>query len=261
MRLVFIRHGDPDYEKDSLTQKGWREAELLSARVAKWKVTDFYVSPLGRAQDTAAVSLKKTGRKAHTVEWLQEFYYKVKDPVTGQDHIAWDWLPSFYTSESLFFDKDKWIEAPVLKTGPIMEKYQEVCNGIDEILERYGYERQGMLYRTDGSILNPNFATTDKTARYELQTYKKTYDDRTIVFFCHLGVMFVMLAHLLGISPVQLWQGFFVAPSSVTILNSEERVRGSSFFRVERMGDTQHLKAGGEPISSSGYFTDVLQEV
>jgi probable phosphoglycerate mutase len=118
-----------------------------------------------------------------------------------------------------------------------------------------------MLYRTDGSILNPNFATTDKTARYELQTYKKTYDDRTIVFFCHLGVMFVMLAHLLGISPVQLWQGFFVAPSSVTILNSEERVQGSAFFRVERMGDTLHLKTGGEPISSSGYFTDVLQEV
>ena len=47
MRIIFIRHGDPDYEKDSLTEKGWREAALLAERVARWKVTDFYVSPLG----------------------------------------------------------------------------------------------------------------------------------------------------------------------------------------------------------------------
>ena len=30
MRILIIRHGDPDYEKDSLTQKGWHEAELLA---------------------------------------------------------------------------------------------------------------------------------------------------------------------------------------------------------------------------------------
>lgn len=34
MRILIIRHGDPDYEKDSLTQKGWHEAELLAD---KWK--------------------------------------------------------------------------------------------------------------------------------------------------------------------------------------------------------------------------------
>ena len=28
MKLIIIRHGDPDYSIDSLTEKGWREAEL-----------------------------------------------------------------------------------------------------------------------------------------------------------------------------------------------------------------------------------------
>ena len=28
MRLLIIRHGDPDYVRDSLTEKGRREAEL-----------------------------------------------------------------------------------------------------------------------------------------------------------------------------------------------------------------------------------------
>jgi probable phosphoglycerate mutase len=32
-------------------------------------------------------------------------------------------------------------------------------------------------------------------------------------------------------------------------------------FRVERLGDTNHLTNGGEKISSSGYFTELLQEI
>ncbi len=32
MRLILIRHAEPDYVRDSLTEKGWREAELLSTR-------------------------------------------------------------------------------------------------------------------------------------------------------------------------------------------------------------------------------------
>ena len=30
MRLLIVRHGDPDYSIDSLTEKGWKEAEYLS---------------------------------------------------------------------------------------------------------------------------------------------------------------------------------------------------------------------------------------
>ena len=30
MRLIFIRHGDPDYKNDDVTEKGKREVELLT---------------------------------------------------------------------------------------------------------------------------------------------------------------------------------------------------------------------------------------
>ena len=59
MRLLIVRHGDPDYSIDSLTEKGWKEAEYLSERLSKLDVKDFYVSPLGRAKDTASFTLKK----------------------------------------------------------------------------------------------------------------------------------------------------------------------------------------------------------
>ena len=29
MRIIIVRHGDPNYELDTLTKTGWREAELV----------------------------------------------------------------------------------------------------------------------------------------------------------------------------------------------------------------------------------------
>ncbi len=53
MKLMIVRHGDPDYSIDSLTETGWQEAELLSLRLAALDVKAFCCSPLGRARDTA----------------------------------------------------------------------------------------------------------------------------------------------------------------------------------------------------------------
>ena len=73
MRILIVRHGDPDYEKDSLTPKGFREAELLAERLCQLDVKAFYCSPLGRAQDTARPTLQRLGRSAETLDWLREF--------------------------------------------------------------------------------------------------------------------------------------------------------------------------------------------
>lgn len=80
MKLLIVRHGDPDYSIDSLTEKGWREAEYLSERLAKLDVKDFYVSPLGRAKDTASLTLQKMGRTAAVCEWLREFHVTIERP-------------------------------------------------------------------------------------------------------------------------------------------------------------------------------------
>ena len=68
MKLIFIRHGDPDYENNTVTAKGKREVELLTERVCRWNVTDFYVSPYGRAKDTIQGALDKMNRSAETLE-------------------------------------------------------------------------------------------------------------------------------------------------------------------------------------------------
>ena len=35
MRILIIRHGDPDYEVDGLTERGRREAELLAGKLVQ----------------------------------------------------------------------------------------------------------------------------------------------------------------------------------------------------------------------------------
>ena len=50
MRILFIRHGDPDYLNDTLTEKGCREADLLAKRAVTLQMGECYISPLGRVQ-------------------------------------------------------------------------------------------------------------------------------------------------------------------------------------------------------------------
>lgn len=268
MRLIFIRHGDPDYKNDNLTEKGKREVELLTKRVCSWKnITQFYQSPLGRAKATAAPSLAALGREAVTCDWLREFDYKVHmtknypdKALVGKNVMCWDFLPEFFMSDKKFFDKDSWADSKLMKSGKIKQYYKQLCDGIDGVLAEYGYTRNKKgFYDVAKPVPNRNWS--EPVDGYHLKSVKDDYpEEPTLVFFCHLGAMFAVIAHLVGLSPMQLWQGFFVAPTSVTVLNSEERLEGQAWFRVERLGDTNHLTNGGERISSSGYFADVLDE-
>ena len=38
MRILIVRHGDPDYAIDSLTEKGWKEAKLVADRISKMDI-------------------------------------------------------------------------------------------------------------------------------------------------------------------------------------------------------------------------------
>ena len=73
-----------------LQKKGWKEAEYLSERLSKLDVKDFYVSPLGRAKDTASFTLKKMNRTAVECDWLREFDVLIDRPdVTDRQKRLW----------------------------------------------------------------------------------------------------------------------------------------------------------------------------
>lgn len=236
MRIIIVRHGDPDYSRDTLTEKGHREAQLLSEALSKVKADEYYCSPLGRAKATASYTLEKLGRQAETLDWLREFDAKMEDPDTGNIRtVAWDLLPRHWMDDERFFDKDRWRETDYANAGDMLDKVDAVCAGLDEVLSRHGYTRRGNHYATEQGCMD------------------------CVVMFCHFGVGSIMLSHLLNISPFILWHATAGLTSSVTVLVTEEREKGTVSFRMASFGSLHHLYAGGEPASFSARFCEVFE--
>jgi len=233
LKLLIVRHGDPNYEIDSLTEKGWKEAQYLSERLTKLDIKGFYVSPLGRAKDTASFTLEKLNRTAVECPWLREFDAPIWRPdVTDRKKIPWDWLPQDWMREEQFFLPDQWYKQEILQAGNVKREYDWVIQNFDALLEQHGYKREGLYYRAVQA------------------------NNDTIVFFCHFGLECVLLSHLLNVSPMILWHGLCAAPASVTTVVTEERRKGIAVFRMSSFGDISHLYLHGEPPAFSARFCE-----
>ena len=253
MRILFIRHGDPDYVNDTLTEKGHREAKLLSDMAEYWNMGDCYQSPLGRAQATASYCLRKLGKAATTVNWLQEFPARLdinlskelqsafNDTKIGEDgryenRIVWDVLPSYWTNKQEYFGRDTWRKSEIAQCSDIVSVYDEVTGEFDELLAGYGYVREKDHYRVISE------------------------SKQTVTFFCHFGITAALLSHLWNVSPFTLWHGLALAPTSVTEIVSEEREQGVAYFRGLRLGDQTHLYLGKECPSFAARFCETYSD-
>lgn len=280
MKLIFIRHAEPDYEHDSLTEKGFREAELVAERAKNWRVSQFYCSPLGRAQATAAPTLhahhvslttvfpepapdvlhKPDPDKAIVYPWLRELHAPV-DPELHPDHrfIPWDLTPAYFNEHPLLLDKERWREAELMKHCDLGNQADWIYERLDGLLALHGYRRDGFCYRTDGTHGTSNdFMKYDGTSVACMK--EADSEEEVLVFFCHLGVMMMMLSHLINTAPHAMLHGLFVPPASVTVLSAEERIPGQVYFRVQTAGDTSHFRIAGEPVSYYGGFAMPFQE-
>ena len=236
MKLLIIRHGDPDYVHDSLTPAGRTEADLLAAYLADVPIDYAYVSPMGRAQDTARPTLEAKGMSATTLDWLREISPKVRTRAAPLlPTCAWDWWPEDWTGRDIFYT-DRWYDEPAMARAGMKETYLQVCANLDELLARHGYVRHGRYY----------------------EVTRSNHD--TIALFCHFGLGVALVAHLLSVSPMVLWHGLCAAPSSITTVYTEERRRGKAAFRVAEYGGVEHLALGHVPPSFAARFAECYSD-
>jgi probable phosphoglycerate mutase len=235
MRILIIRHGDPDYANDTLTEKGHREAKLLAEKLKNEKIDYIYSSPLGRARHTCDYTAKALGMEDKVVEkeWLKEFGCPVVLPSGRARHSTWDMLPTEWAENSIAYDTENWYKHYAYEDGILEKRVRAVYDGLDEVLKNHGYEREGKLYKTAQG------------------------HDKTIAFFCHFGLEMLLLSRLFNASPIPLWQHFTALTSSVTTVYTEERRKGIVSFRCAGFGDTGHLYAGGETPSFAARFCEV----
>ena len=237
MKILIVRHGDPDYSIDGLTKKGQREALLLSNRLVKEKITKVYCSTLGRARLTVQPTLDRTRLTADYCEWLREFdYAKVKFPYVDFPKSCWDVLPAYADTVPELYSPTEWKNSEFIKGTDVPTAYDSVVAEFDRVLASHGYRRSGSNYIAE----SPNHDT--------------------IVFVCHFGVMAVLLSHIWNCSPYSVWQHCVALTSSVTTFYTEEREQGIALLRCAGFSDVSHLYAADEEPAFAARFCECFTD-
>lgn len=240
MRFLIIRHAEPDYANDSLTLKGFREAELLSLRLAALGVDKIYCSPLGRAKATAGPSAHALGLEPEILPWLTEFPIPlVKDNMNPNPsgHCPWNIFPEIWSADQRNFKLDEWRTSDLYAGTGIAQYYDNLSYNLDALMQQHGYKR------------NAHF--------FEIQPHAQS--TQTVALFCHHGVGCAMLAHLCAVPLPLFWHSFFLTTSSVTTVLMERHHADNltAIARLISVADTSHLYSGGEPVSASGLHSPI----
>jgi probable phosphoglycerate mutase len=223
MRLYLIRHADPDYPNNTITDIGHREAQALATRMSRLGLHRIYSSPLGRARDTARYTAAATGLGISELPWTAELQLAPIQDASGESTAAWN-IPGEVVRQG----GPEFEQIPEFDGFDHRARQQELASASDAFLGGLGYVRDGGVYRA----VRPNA--------------------ESIAVFCHAGFGLSWLAHLLQIPVPLAWCGFFLAPSSVTTILMEIQSPGVAVPRVLGVGDTSHIYADGLSESRRG---------
>jgi probable phosphoglycerate mutase len=225
MKLYLIRHGDPDYENDTLTDRGHDEARVLPAYLASERVHEIVSSPLGRARDTARYTAEALGLPVRIEPWMAELRLMAE---TEDRRAAWDVHGHAIRNRDYLADLAAFERIPGIPADALRELLGELRSNSDRFLASLGYVRDGGAYRAE----EPN--------------------DRRIAVFAHGGFGLTWLSLLLEIPTPLVWSGFFLHTSSVTQILFDERGDGLATPRCLMISALPHLFASELTPSTAG---------
>ena len=172
MRIIFVRHGDPDYLQDCLTQNGHKHAAAVAQRLAKEGISEIYSSPCGRAYETASYTALLLNLPIVKLDYMQEISWGgFRIPNNGHP-----WMLAESLLESGFdFRARDWKGHPFFDGNAATEGYKFITVLFDLFLQSQGYKHEKGRF----------FCTTETS--------------KTIALFGHGGSGACVLAHLLSL--------------------------------------------------------------
>lgn len=218
MELIFIRHGQPQWEIDRagvdnpvLTELGHQQAELLPSFFTDRPIDHLFVSPLIRAQQTAQPLIDTFGLTPTTIDWIAE----ISAPV-------WQGTPSEIIERAFAEQRvrplnEQWEAIPGGES--FREFHIRVTTGLDQLLREFGITRTRRF--------PPLWSIENEGPR--------------IVFVAHSGANAVSLGHILGIEPVPWeWERFVAFHASISVMKPMH-IANEYSFSLYRFSDTNHL--------------------
>ncbi|MBQ8509668.1 MAG: histidine phosphatase family protein [Clostridia bacterium] len=221
MLLYIIRHGEPDYATDSLTERGKLQAQAVGKRIAELKVDRIFSSPMGRARQTAEPACQLLGMDCVIEEWTREIEEAVKTPYPDGVLKSVTKIQNTYYRENgaINLDYDHAFECPGFSQSHMREKIQYLEENGKAFLERLGYREENGIYR----ILNPS--------------------EEKVALFCHAAFTKAWLSILLHIPVHTVWASFSYTHTGVTVLEFRNNFNGITAPKCLCFSDTSHLYA------------------
>jgi len=223
MLLYIVRHGDPDYATDSLTERGKLQAEAVGKRIFDSGINQIYSSPMGRARQTAEPACRLLGLPCQIEEWTHEVEEERLTPEPYGKLKSISLVQNTYYRENggIELPYDRAYEAVGFRHSGMRAATEYIEQNGRGFLERLGYKEENGVYR----ILRNN-------------------EDR-VALFCHSVFARAWLSTLLHIPIHLMWAGFKYTHTGVTILEFKNNENGVTAPVCRCYSDMSHLYAQG----------------
>ena len=218
MRIVFVRHGEPDYARDCLTDEGKRQAAAAAERLAEEGISEIYASPCGRAMETAGYTARRLGLPVTALDYMHEIAWGGE----GIPHNGHPWtLGDCMLAEGFDFSARDWREHPYFKGNVATAYYGRIAEAFDAFLAGFGYRHEGRRFLCAGGT------------------------DKTVALFSHGGSGACALAHVLALPFPYVASALPYDFTSIIILDFAVDEGRYVFPRVELFNDCAHIRRGG----------------
>ena len=222
MRILFIRHGEPDYEKDDLTETGLRQAELVAQRLKDEGIEEIWSSTQGRALNTAKFTADLLGLPVKTADFIREISW---GSTNGEKLFAgghpWD-IADEMARRGMDLNDPDWRSNPFFVNNRVTECVDTVEKGIDEWLSDLGYKRKGLYY----------------------DHVNEEDHHRPIAFFSHGGSSSAAIAHIMNLPFPYVCALLHMEFTGITILRMDKRKGPCTLPCMELANDGRHVKEG-----------------
>lgn len=232
MIFYYVRHGEPIYDPDSLTEQGHKQAEALAKRFALTGLDEIYASTSMRARMTAEPTCKALGKEMVLLDWANEghaFHDFSVDIGDGQRR----WC--FHSDEC----KKKLCSAEVRALGQNWHKHPCFAG------ERFSEGVARIDVETDAFFKGLGFEHDRQNACYRpLRTAAEGQDEKRVALFAHEGFGKAFLSSLMDLPYPYVATRCELSHSSVTVFHFDERADAAPPKLLQWANDSHLYKEG-----------------
>ena len=236
MRLYLIRHGNPVYEPDTLTELGKKQAESVARWLCLQRPDRIYSSTSTRAEMTAQPACDLLKKNMELLDFCNERY--MWEDLTVETDYGGDWIfrapetLELLTSPEVINMGFSWYEHP--KLSQYKKGIERVARETDRLLASFGYEHERY------------------TGRYK--AVRPT--DEKIALFAHAGFGLAFLSCLLDIPYPLFATRFDIGHTGVTVIDFSFYKSSYIVPKVRTLSGTGHLYRDNLPATYD--FDEIL---